>query len=70
MLPLLLAACLESSAAADWIDLRQAVVVTPHGGTIIETAQRVLTEEVARRTGITLTVAQTTAIAQKPCVLL
>jgi hypothetical protein len=70
MLSLLLVTCFESSAAADWIDLRQAVIVAPNAGTIINTAQRVLSEEVARRTGITLNAAETSADARKPCILL
>ncbi|MEZ6032198.1 MAG: hypothetical protein R3C17_03835 [Planctomycetaceae bacterium] len=70
MLPLLFVACVESSAVADWIDLREAVIAAPQAGTIIDTAQRVLTEEIARRTGISLIAAQTPANGQNPCIQL
>ncbi|MCA9012483.1 MAG: hypothetical protein KDB01_22185, partial [Planctomycetaceae bacterium] len=70
MLPLLFVACVESSAVAEWIDLREAVIAAPQAGTIIDTAQRVLTEEIARRTGISLIAAQTPANGQNPCIQL
>jgi hypothetical protein len=59
-----------SSDAVDWIDLRQAEIVASDTGKIVKTAQRVLKEEVARRTGITLPLAKTPYKATKPVIML
>jgi hypothetical protein len=54
----------------DVVDLRQAVIVAGDDGTVIRTAQRMLTEEVAQRTGITLRSSATSAGATTATILL
>ncbi|MFO0429489.1 MAG: hypothetical protein ACK526_23180 [Planctomyces sp.] len=70
VLSLLPVVCIERSDAGEWIDLRQAEIAAPDAGRIFNTAQRVLTEEIARRTGITLPSAEDPFQGQKPSILL
>ena len=56
--------------AAEVIDLAQAVITAPDDGRVVRTAQRMLTEEIARRTGITLSNSATISNGTKPVIVL
>ena len=56
--------------AADWIDLTKAVIVVPDDGKIVQTAQRILTEEIAKRTEINLTSSATPDDGTNPVIVL
>ena len=60
----------ENSAVAEMIDLRRAVVVAPDDRPIVNTAKRMLSEEIEKRTGITLTVSRALGSEAGPVVLL
>ena len=56
--------------AADWIDLTKAVIVVPDDGKIVLTAQRMLIEEIAKRTEISLNVSSPSDDGTKPAIML
>lgn len=64
------AVSVQGACASDLIDLRQAVIVVPDDADVVKTAQRMLKEEVAKRTGINLTNSVKLGEASKPAVLL
>lgn len=53
---LLLLTAASISFAAEATDLTQAVIITPDDSPIVATARRMMIEEIAKRTGVTLTV--------------
>jgi len=64
------AVSVQFADADDYIDLRQAVVVSAGDDRVIKTAERVLIEEVAKRTGITLVQSKMLSTGKKPTILL
>ncbi len=56
--------------AADWIDLSKAEIVMPDDGNVVKTARRVLTEEVAKRTGIELAHGTSLGKSKAPAIVL
>jgi hypothetical protein len=62
------AACSHTLAAA--LDLNNAVVVASGGDSVVHTAKRVLVEEIARRSGITLDTTETPQVGTAPLIVL
>ena len=60
----------EAVDAGEMIDLTRCVIASPDDGKIVRTAQRMLTEEVAKRTGITLAISGTARGASKSTIVL
>ncbi len=65
-----LALAAHAAAAPAAIDLAKAVLVCPEDSPVIKTAQRMLTEEVAKRTGIEMPNTPTIALGTSPTILL
>jgi hypothetical protein len=72
MLSIIILTSVVANAAddVDMIDLTQAVIVASDDGTVVRTAQRMLTEEVAKRTAIKLTTSATSADGTQATILL
>lgn len=60
----------DAAVASNLIDLRQAAIVVPDDGDIVKTAQRVLVEEIAKRTKINLPIAEEFQGRSKPTIML
>lgn len=61
---------IPSAVSAEALDLSKAVIVAPNDSAIVQTARRVLVEEIARRTGLTLKSANTLPEGDAPVILL
>lgn len=63
-------AATSSVVFSEPLDLSKAVIVAPNDDAVVQTARRVLVEEVARRTGLTLKTAKTLPEGDTPVILL
>ena len=71
LLPIVLVTMLcGATRSSQWIDVSNSVLVVPDDHRIVQTAQRVITEEVLKRTGLSLTTASTFDEARTPAFLL
>jgi hypothetical protein len=70
MLSFVLMAAVTASAAPATLDLRQATVIVSDDSIVVNTAQRMLVEEVARRTGVTLARATALPDGETPAIVL
>ena len=70
LLVMILIGTARASLASKWINLSRAEIVTPGDLRVVQTAQQVLTEEVAKRTGIALTTSKTLGDGANPAILL